>query len=61
MTGWVSAFVEHLGISVRRTASLIWIECAGKMEGAFRRREFSPRVAKLLGWRVVGLCCVSVP
>ena len=54
LMGWVSAFVEHLGISVRRTVKFIWIECAGKMEGAFRRLEFSPRVAKSLGWRVVG-------
>ena len=30
--GWVSAFVEHLSISVRRTEDRNWIECAGEME-----------------------------
>lgn len=58
--GQVSAFVEHLGISVRRTVKLIWIEYAGKMEGAFRRLEFSPRMAKSIGWHVVFWGCVSV-
>ena len=61
VSGWVSAFVEHVGISVRRTVKVIWIEFAGKMEGAFRRLEFSPRAAKLLGWRAVVWGCVSVP
>jgi hypothetical protein len=61
LTGWVSAFVEHLGISVRRTVKVIWIECAGKMKGAFRRLEFSPRAGKSLCWRVVDLGHVSVP
>ncbi len=61
LMGWVSAFVEHLGISVRRTVKVTWIECAGKMEGAFRRLEFSPRAAKSLCWRIVDWGRVSVP
>lgn len=59
--GGVSAFVEHLSLSVRRTVKVICIEYAGKMEGAFRRLEFSPRGAKSLAWRVVGWGCLAVP
>ena len=52
---------EGRGLSVRRTVGLILIEGAGKMDGAFRRLEFSARAAKLLGSSGADGGCFGVP
>jgi hypothetical protein len=45
LMGGVSAFAEHLSLSVPRTVIGFGEVCAGKMEGAPGRLEFSPRAA----------------
>ena len=59
--GEVSAFPEHLSLSVPRTEIGCARICAGKMEGALGRLEFSPRAAQSLAIRAAGCGEDSVP